>query len=690
MDRKAIVISMVALALMLSGIAFAVSRLYREAELPAAEEKSQDILMRAIPSDAVALAVFNDSNASRNVAEDPSGLLAAFLTPSSPGLREFLGETLRSGRRTAVSLHNNGSLVPLLVADVTGSDSTAVAPLMESAEKKGFKASFYRGCLIVSSSQTLVSSCTRHIDSGSGLSGDKDLAALQGSAAPVSIFLSNRHASKLIQVYASARMNSRTEFVKSLGNWSALRVEKASAEQIGLSGSFSGRDDESFLKAFSSVKPDSNLYGEILPYYCDFAVSVSFEDYNAYVAARTAWKKVKPAQKAMEWASSLKPREIVKASFDLAGESRELVLVRTEKTLQVSSAPAKNGNPGAVASLFGPYFSVTDSLEAAVAPHWLAYGPGNVLQALLSADFPGYTLSKRMSDSGVSSGSGTVVYASLSDSPAEADRVFSKSFSAAVKDFVHGAAYAPFVMQVKPASASWTASLEKKAQKGDNIRMQDRDTTVVVPEGPWTVTNSGTGTKNTFYQNSQLSLCLKDEKGAGVWGIPFKKKIAGYVTDIDYYNNGKIQWLFAAGESLYLIDRLGRFVSGFPVNLRKEVRLGPSVYDFSGAHGYSVTVLHSDNTIARYNLHGQRPSGWKDIKVEETVKALPELLEVSGKNYWVVRTSIRTLIYPFDGGEPLTTDMGGKMIKADSPVNVSGQSVTVVCYDGKTRTIKLK
>ena len=41
--------------------------------------------------------------------------------------------------------------------------------------------------------------------------------------------------------------------------------------------------------------------------------------------------------------------------------------------------------------------------------------------------------------------------------------------------------------------------------------------------------------------------------------------------------NGKIQFCFCAGSSVYLIDRLGRFVSGFPVDLGKTVLLGPSV-----------------------------------------------------------------------------------------------------------------
>ena len=63
--------------------------------------------------------------------------------------------------------------------------------------------------------------------------------------------------------------------------------------------------------------------------------------------------------------------------------------------------------------------------------------------------------------------------------------------------------------------------------------------------------------------------------------------------------------------SIYVIDRLGRYVSGFPIELGKEITLGPDVYDFSGARKYNIMVLHEDNTIQMYNLKGKKPESWK-------------------------------------------------------------------------------
>jgi hypothetical protein len=176
-----------------------------------------------------------------------------------------------------------------------------------------------------------------------------------------------------------------------------------------------------------------------------------------------------------------------------------------------------------------------------------------------------------------------------------------------------------------------------------------------------------------------------------LWGVPFKEPICGAAANVDYYANGKLQIIFGAGSKIYIIDRLGRYVSGFPIDLKKEILIGPDVYDFNGAKKYNIMVLHKDNTVEMYNLKGEKPASWKGIMPEETIKALPERIVAGGSSYWVVRTSIQTLIYPFYGGEPLTSFKGEQMIRPDSEIlAVDASTLEAVCYDGKKRTVKLK
>ena len=218
----------------------------------------------------------------------------------------------------------------------------------------------------------------------------------------------------------------------------------------------------------------------------------------------------------------------------------------------------------------------------------------------------------------------------------------------------------------------------------------ERDTVISVPKGPFKVKNSGTGKVNSFYQQDNMYLCLSDENGKGLWAAEFSSPICGRASTIDYYANGKLQIIFASGSKIYLIDRLGRWVRPFPLELGKAIRLGPDVYDFNGHRTYNIMVLHTDNTVEMYNLKGRKPEAWKGITAKETIKGLPEPVKVDGSTWWVVRTSLRTLIFPFYGGEPVQTGEGDRMIRPDSKVLPVSGGVRVTGYDGRTVTVELK
>ena len=103
-----------------------------------------------------------------------------------------------------------------------------------------------------------------------------------------------------------------------------------------------------------------------------------------------------------------------------------------------------------------------------------------------------------------------------------------------------------------------------------------------------------------------------------------------------------------------------------------------------------MMVLHNDNTVDMYNLQGEKPEQWKGITASETIVGLPEPVRTGGRTFWVVRTSLQTLIFPFYGGEPLTRAEGDRMIRSDSKVTPGPDgTVTVLCYDGKERSVKL-
>ena len=116
MNRKGTIIAIVAIALMLAGIAWAVSRLYRDEKPRQVAVNTEYPLLRAVPADAAAVFCFDGSAKARSVLADSVGVLQAFLAPDDPALMAYLAKAGES--RMLVSLHNSGSLVPLVAAEV--------------------------------------------------------------------------------------------------------------------------------------------------------------------------------------------------------------------------------------------------------------------------------------------------------------------------------------------------------------------------------------------------------------------------------------------------------------------------------------------------------------------------------------------------------------------------------------------
>ena len=702
MNKRLTIIAVVAIALMLAGIAWAVIRLYGNDTPKQQAESTEYPLLRAVPADAAAVFCFDGTAKARGLLADSTGVLRAFLAPDDPTLTDFLSKAGEG--RMLVSLHNSGSLVPLVAAEVLSADSTLLAPYMALAEKAGLKTAYQDGLLLASRSETLLNSARRHLDEGVCILEAPGLSELTGRIGGSAVaFLSARQTPKILQSWSTARIRRHSDFVRTLADWTAFELVTADEKHVVLKGTSAlPEKGTSFLTALRGFKMPVASFGDALPYYADYAISIPVGDVSSYLERYRAFQdakgKLNPYNKALkdkagremapeQWALHYGIKEVVRASYQQDGIREDIILVRSSRDIPAGSNPYR----GNVATLFGGLFDVVDTVCVSLPGHWTVLGSAAAAGPFVDKKFLDYPLRERLSDAGLSMPAGIVAYASVTDFPSVLTDLFSQAPAGALGTYVAGSAYAPALAGIDLASGEpdIRVSLDKRALKGNKVQVLERDTTVVIPTGPFPVLNSATGKTNSFYQNANMYLCLNDENGKGVWGVPFKTPLCGYVESIDYYANGKTQFLFASASGLYLIDRLGRFVGGFPVDLGKPVLLGPQVYDFTGAHGYTVMVLHKDNTLEMYNLHGQKPASWKGIEAPETVKSLPELLEVKGKKYWVVRTSIRTLVYGFDGGDPLTRDEGGKMIRPDSQVTPASRGITVDCYDGKTRDIKL-
>jgi hypothetical protein len=95
-----------------------------------------------------------------------------------------------------------------------------------------------------------------------------------------------------------------------------------------------------------------------------------------------------------------------------------------------------------------------------------------------------------------------------------------------------------------------------------------------------------------------------------------------------------------------------------------------------------IMLLHTDNSLSLYDKECKPLQSWTDISVEETIKEFPELLEVGGNLYWVLRTQLKTRIYTINGLE-VTSALSKSSLLSTTPIKkISEQEVEVRRSDG--------
>jgi hypothetical protein len=84
---------------------------------------------------------------------------------------------------------------------------------------------------------------------------------------------------------------------------------------------------------------------------------------------------------------------------------------------------------------------------------------------------------------------------------------------------------------------------------------------------PWFIRNHHTGKLNVVAFDKLSNMYLIDHNGMIQWKIPLMEEPISPVYPVDYYKNGKIQYLFNTKNYLYLIDLNGNYVADYPVKL---------------------------------------------------------------------------------------------------------------------------
>ena len=159
---------------------------------------------------------------------------------------------------------------------------------------------------------------------------------------------------------------------------------------------------------------------------------------------------------------------------------------------------------------------------------------------------------------------------------------------------------------------------------------------------PQFVDNHFTKEKMILVQDNFNNLIALNTSGEKLWSKQIGNKILGKISFIDAYKNNKFQALCNTRNQLYLIDRNGKFVDGFPKNLPNSTSMAHSLIDYDKNKNYRIIIIGDDNMLYNLNKEGNNVDGWKYTKTTHRITQNPIHFVVNGKDYILHATNNST------------------------------------------------
>lgn len=166
-----------------------------------------------------------------------------------------------------------------------------------------------------------------------------------------------------------------------------------------------------------------------------------------------------------------------------------------------------------------------------------------------------------------------------------------------------------------------------------------------------------------FYDNSlefllldsanRLHLVNKD--GLVLWQKALDGHLVSDIHQIDYYRNGKLQYFMATANSLYLIDRNGNPIPGYPLSLSESARIAhASPVDYDNSRKYRWWLVDTEGKMYLYDIQGNLLEGWKGLDAGGKVLLPPQHIRIKGKDCMMVF---------LEGGKALQFNRRGELQK---------------------------
>jgi hypothetical protein len=164
--------------------------------------------------------------------------------------------------------------------------------------------------------------------------------------------------------------------------------------------------------------------------------------------------------------------------------------------------------------------------------------------------------------------------------------------------------------------------------------------------------------REIIIQDNTNTLHQVTNQGIVRWSISLPGPVLSEIHQVDYYKNGKLQYLFNTNEKIFLIDRNGDNVDHFPVTLHSPATNGVSVFDYNNNRDYRYFIAGEDKKIYDYDHTGKIVEGWLFDKTDYPVTTPVQHFRIVGKDYIVFKDKTHIYIQNRRGETRVSTKAG--------------------------------
>jgi len=547
------------------------------------------------------------------------------------------------------------------------------------------------GLLVVSLNSILAEESVRALKQAARVTADPSFVRARKTAdsnARARLFINHTRFAGLVKPYAGKDAKGAAFFTTTFGNWSALDLTMRSNAFL-LNGFVHAPDSsEAWLSGFSDSKAPKIKLLASLPVNTAYFAFYGFGDYAEYYKRRSLMResagvkyKVDKALKSADGDCNCKSEALLtgwigsqaavfitepsssdyashrfaafhvksRTAADEALEKLEAAFAGGDEPLSESDAEfdghlIRKLNIGRLyGTLVGDAFGGLDSPYAVRIGETVLMGNSlNAVRVLIQSVASGKTLSEdagfRDFNEQISSEAHFAVYSALSRSPfiyeALLDEEHAKplagqretlrkfqGFVYQVRHYKDGLYYNNIFFKHNPVYEQETTAIWEARLKAP------------VRGKPHLVKNHYTGALEAVVQDIENRIYLLANTGKVLWEATLDGPIEGDIVQVDLYKNRKLQMFFSTRTKLYVLDRNGNNVEGFPVTLPEKASAPASVNDYDNSRDYRFFVpLESGKTMA-VDARGKKVEGWSFTDSEARLITPVEHIRVRSKDY---------------------------------------------------------